>query len=43
MTDNPDPEAPPPIGRTWNRLYSFVIAFLIFQIALFFIFTKAFE
>lgn len=34
---------PPPIGRTWARLYTFVLLFLAFQIALFYLFTKVIE
>ena len=36
-------EEPPPIGRTWPRLYAAVLGFLAFLIALFYAFTKAFE
>lgn len=36
-------DSPPPIGRTWNRLYAAVIIFLLAQIAVFYAFTKAFE
>ena len=43
MTDDHHPETPPPIGRTWNRLYTAVIVFLLVQIAVFYAFTKAFE
>lgn len=43
MNENLDPDAPPPIGRSWNRLYAFVIVFLLFQMALFYAFTRAFE
>ena len=35
--------AAPPIGRTWPRLYVGVLAFLALLIALFYLFTKAFE
>ena len=34
---------PPPIGRTWNRLYAAVLIFLAVQILVFYAFTKAFE
>lgn len=43
MNENLEPEAPPPIGRTWIRLYTFVLVFLLIQIAIFYAFTKAFE
>jgi hypothetical protein len=33
----------PPIGKTWSRLYAFVLLFLSLQIALFYFFTKAFR
>jgi hypothetical protein len=32
----------PPIGRTWNRLYAFVLIALAIEVALFYAFTKAF-
>jgi hypothetical protein len=37
------PEQPPPIGRSWPRLYAAVLLWLVAQIALFYAFTKAFE
>ena len=43
MPDDSYEEQPPPIGRTWKRLYTAVILFLLFQIAVFYAFTKAFE
>jgi hypothetical protein len=36
-------EEPPPIGKTWTRLYLAVLLNLVFLIALFYVFTKAFE
>lgn len=36
-------EAPPPIGKSWARLYGIVLAFLAVQIVIFYVFTKAFE
>jgi hypothetical protein len=33
---------PPPIGRTWRRLYAAVLMFLALEIALFYAFTRAF-
>jgi len=36
-------EAPPPIGKSWARLYAVVLAFLALQIVIFYVFTKAFE
>ena len=43
MPDSQTPEPHPPIGRTWRRLYAFVILFLAFQVVVFYLFTKAFE
>jgi hypothetical protein len=34
---------PPPVGKTWRRLYAAVLLWLAAQIALFYAFTKAFE
>ena len=34
---------PPPIGKTWSRLYAAVLIFLAIQIVVFYAFTKAFE
>ena len=34
---------PPPIGKSWARLYAAVLIFLALQIAVFYAFTKAFE
>jgi hypothetical protein len=36
-------EAPPPIGRTWNRLYAVVLGLLVVEIVIFYAFTKVFE
>ena len=36
-------ETPPPIGKTWRRLYAAVLLFLAAQVLLFYVFTKAFE
>ena len=36
-------EEQPPIGKTWRRLYAFVLLFLAAQVALYYFFTKAFE
>ena len=36
-------EQPPPIGRTWPRLYAAVLLNLAILTALFYWFTKAFE
>lgn len=38
----PDPE-PPPIGKTWGRLYAVVLLNLAVLILIFYAFTKAFE
>jgi hypothetical protein len=38
-----DQEAPPPIGRTWNRLYIAVLTLLAIEIVIFYAFTKVFE
>ena len=34
---------PPPIGRTWNRLYAAVLINLAVLVVLFYAFTKAFQ
>lgn len=34
---------PPPVGKTWRRLYTYVLLFLAAQIVVFYAFTKAFE
>ncbi|HZM14385.1 MAG TPA: hypothetical protein VFE28_00155 [Candidatus Krumholzibacteria bacterium] len=36
-------EEPPPIGRSWNRLYAAVLVNLALLILLFYAFTKAFS
>ena len=36
-------EDPPPILKTWKRLYAAVLINLAVLIALFYVFTKAFE
>ena len=33
-------QEPPPIGRTWRRLYTGVLVLLVVYIVLFWIFTK---
>lgn len=38
---NADP--PPPIGRTWGRLYAAVLIVLAVLVVIFYAFTKAFE
>jgi hypothetical protein len=38
-----DQETPPPIGKTWTRLYAVVLTLLVVEIAIFYAFTKAFE
>ena len=43
LIEEPDPEAPPPFGGTWNRLYAIVLGELALLVILFYIFTKAFE
>ncbi len=37
------PDAPPPVGGSWRVLYVAVAANLALLIALFYLFTKAFE
>ena len=37
------PEPPPPIGKTWNRLYTAVIIWLAVVIVVLYIFTEVFE
>lgn len=34
---------PPPVFKTWNRLYAFVLGFFVFLVLLFYLFTKWFE
>jgi hypothetical protein len=34
---------PPPILKTWRRLYALVAGVLVAEIAIFYLFTKAFE
>ena len=36
-------EDPPPIGKTWPRLYAAVLINLAILIAIFYLFTRAFE
>ena len=36
-------EQPPPIGKTWPRLYAAVLINLALMIAIFWYFTKTFE
>lgn len=33
----------PPVGGSWNRLYAAVLLFLVFQIIVYWLFTKAFS
>ncbi len=37
------PEPPPPVFKTWNQLYAFVIALHAVIITLFYIFTKLYS
>jgi hypothetical protein len=37
------PLPPPPIGKTWRRLYTAVLLFLAFEVLIFHLFTRAFE
>ena len=41
--DHASPEEPPPLGRSWAALYAAVAGFLAVLIALFALFTRAFE
>jgi hypothetical protein len=34
---------PPPIGKTWTRLYAAVLIVLAIEIVIFHVFTKTFE
>lgn len=43
LTHRTDNEEPPPIGKTWPRLYAAVLINLAVLIALFYAFTKAFQ
>lgn len=36
-------EQPPPILKSWRNLYALVLGFLAVLIAVFYLFTKAFE
>jgi hypothetical protein len=36
-------DEPPPVLRTWPRVYAFVVCYLALLILLFYIFTKRFE
>jgi hypothetical protein len=36
-------DEPPPVLRTWPRVYAFVVGYLALLILLFYIFTKRFE
>jgi hypothetical protein len=38
----PHDDEPPPILKTWPRVYTFVIGYLLFLIALFYLFTTRF-
>ena len=38
-----DDTPPPPIGKTWPRLYTAVLLFLALQVLLFTLFTEAFR
>ncbi len=38
----PPDDEPPPLLGTWRRLYSAVLAYLVFLILLFYVFTRAF-
>ena len=35
-------EAPPPIGKTWRRIYAVVLITLAVEVVVFYAFTKAF-
>ncbi len=37
-----NPEEPPPILKSWRRLYAAVIGWLVFLIVIFYLFTKRF-
>lgn len=40
---DPHEGGPPPIGRTWNRLYAVVLGELALLVVLFYWFTRVFE
>jgi hypothetical protein len=42
MTELPPPIPPPPIARSWRRLYTAVLLFLALEVVVFYLFTKAF-
>ena len=35
-----DDDPPPPIGGSWKRLYGLVIAFLLFQVVVYWLLTR---
>jgi hypothetical protein len=40
---NREPDPPPPIGKSWGRLYAAVLINLALLILIFYTFTKVFE
>jgi hypothetical protein len=36
-------EEKPPFFKSWNRIYALVVAVLVLQLILYFLFTKQFE
>ena len=34
---------PPPIGKSWNRIYAVVLIVLAIEVVIFYVFTKAFQ
>ena len=43
ITDDYTEDSPPPIFRTWNKIYGIVFFTLAIQVILFYVFTKVFE
>ena len=39
----PDEHEPPPVGRTWNRLYAIVLIALVVEMVILYAFTRAFS
>jgi len=37
------PEEPPPVGRSWGRLYAIVLGALAIEVLIFYWFTRAFD
>ena len=40
---NTNPQDTPPVNDRWRNVYLFVIAFLVLQVVLYYVFMKTFE